>query len=143
CRVRGSAIASVGATTREDLRAVITAGLIVSLRDRDVQLNDQHSAELIAFALESIGPRSLDRHLDRILGAPTLGARGTALVRLARRCVWEIRRRARLFDRSVYDPQMGLRMMGTRKPGDDERSAYVPMNGDLLTVESIAAHSIR
>src|SRR5262249_55892375 len=141
CRVRGSAIASVGATTREDLRAVITAGLIVSLRDRDVQLNDQHSAELIAFALESIGPRSLDRHLDRILGAPTLGARGTALVRLARRCIWEIRRRARLFDRSVYAPTMGLRMMGTRKPGD-ERSAYVPMNGDL-TVESIAAHSIR
>ena len=142
CRIRGSAVASVGARTREDLRAAITAGLIVSLRDRDVQLNDQQSAKLIAFALESMGPRSLDRHLDRILGAPTLGARGTALVRLARRCVWEIRRRARLFDRSVYDPRMGLRMMGTRKPRD-ERSAYVPMNGDLLTVEAIAAHSIR
>jgi hypothetical protein len=142
CRVRGSALASVGARTREDLRAAITAGLIVSLRDRDVQLNDQHSAELIAFALESMGPRSLDRHLDRILGAPTLGARGTALVRLARRCIWEIRRRARLFDRSVCAPTMGLRMMGTRKPGD-ESSVYVPMNGDLLTAESIAAHSIR
>ena len=115
----------------------------MSLRDRDVQLSDRHSAELIAFALESMGQRSVDRHLDRILGAPTLGARETALVRLARRCVWEIRRRARLFDRSVYAPKMGLRMMGTRKPGDDERSAYVPMNGDLLTVESIAAHSIR
>jgi hypothetical protein len=142
CRVRGSAIASVGATTREDLRAAITANLIVSLRDRDVQLSDQHSAELIAFALKSMGPPSLDRHLDRILGAPTFGARGTALSRLARRCVWEIRRRARLFDRSVYAPTMGLRMLGTRKPGD-VGSAYVPMNGDALTVESIAAHSIR
>ena len=108
-----------------------------------MQLDDQHSAKLISFALASMGPHSLDRHLDRILSAPTFTARRTALVRLARRCVWEIRRRARLFDRSVYAPTMGLRMMGTRK-SEDESSTYVPMNGDdLLTAESIAAHSIR
>ena len=143
CRVRGGALASVGARTREDLCASITADFIVSLRDRDVQIDDQHSAKLISFALGSMGPHSLDRHLDRILSAPTFTARGTALVRLARRCVWEIRRRARLFDRSVYAPMMGLRMMGTRRP-EDESSTYVPMNGDdLLTAESIAAHSIR
>lgn len=112
------------------------------LRDDSVHLSPDANSELVRLALRSIGSEGVQRYVDRLADALTLSARARVLRRLAKRCRWEMLRRARYFDHSVYAPTMGLRLVGCVKP-DDPQSQYLPTEGELKDDRSVTQHSIR
>lgn len=125
------------------LLEICASAIELSLRDGRFPLDPTANAELVGFALRSMGELSLERHLNRLRHAKSMGSVWNALRGIARRCRWEILRRARFFDHSVYGSTMGLRLLATIKPGEPE-SRYLPVGAkEEIGPSTIAQFSIR
>jgi hypothetical protein len=123
--------------------ALVRDAVVFGNRGFDSSLDRKDIGSLVDFAAKSMGDEALQRFFDRLQSATSSLARSRVLYRLCKRMRWEILRRARYFDHSIYDTEMGLRMLGTLKP-NDSASSYRPVGQqDRLTVAMLAAHSIR
>lgn len=123
--------------------AVLRDAVFFGNRGAGRLLDRKDVGPLVDFAAKSMGDEALQRFFAKLQREADDRGRSRILYRLAKRMRWELLRRARYFDHSVYGAEMGLRMLGTFKPNDDS-SDYRPVGQKgRLTAKTIAAHSIR
>lgn len=129
--------------TFSDMLEVAKNSIIFFLRESEQGLTFDHNAQLLDAAFVSMGEHSLQKHLQHFKNGIGEKGRLRASNRLAKRCRWEILRRTRFFDHSVYGKTIGLRLLGTSKNKQDT-SRYIPLHHKgSLTEKNIEKYSIR